>query len=184
MLPYTWVLYSAAAALAALPPNITSGGTLSNSDSTTSGIVLENPNLSADLACLRSWSAYESSSQAAYTSLISPCWLETSTIPLGTADIFRTTDGIPVAKGRFRKTRLTSTNYWTSGYREPTDGFSLPISTPSCGYNNKVCDNYLSDLGFRRNGTAVITPTASFDSVACPIPSTSCASYTYREAVR
>lgn len=140
------------------------------------------------LHCIKRWSEYDSSTSAVVeicTTSVEQSWVDTTALTLGTAEVYTTTDGIPVASGNFTATKIITTTFWRtstslSWYPETTG--KLPKATPRCrsrsyAERSEFCDSYLSGLGFRRD-TTTITPSVSFDSSACPLPVRSCSTYT------
>lgn len=137
------------------------------------------------LHCLRSWAIYDSSTSAAIevsSTTVLRSWLGFTEITLGTASVFTSINGVPVASGSFTPTATAFTKISkteTSVGREIITIGPWPERTPKCrsrcyAQRSKNCDEYLSDRGLLQTGTSSINSTAWFDSLACPLPGSTC----------
>lgn len=140
------------------------------------------------LHCIRSWLIYDSSAAAAVdirTVEALRTRLDTITLTLGTADVFTSIDGISVASGSFTPTKTQTAEILRTKpifSRETITTGLLPKRRPSCSHVNYsqrsvICDAYLSSRGLRRNEYNVTAPYKWFDSLACPLPQTTCSYY-------
>lgn len=135
------------------------------------------------LHCIRSWAIYEASTAAAIevqteynTTLIR------DTLTLGNASVYTERDGFPVASGDYTSTALIVDTLYrtkTSPWMNTLTKGPWPQSTPRCkslcySDRSRTCDSYLSDAGFLRSGNSRAPPTVWYDSVACPLPYTTC----------
>lgn len=127
--------------------------------------------------CASSWSSWSS----LHTIYAFPLWSETTyntsqrtSWALGTADVYTTSNGIPVASGSFTPTEVveatityvTSTGSWSTAL--PT-----PLPTPRCSELSPAqCSllyvSYLASLGLASNATVPSITPAPSNSPACP----------------
>lgn len=138
------------------------------------------------LHCIRSWLIYDSSTSAAVGSraiTMLQSSLETDAIPaMGTANVYTTIEGFPVARGTFTPQGSGFSITWktaTSTSWETITTGVWPISTPQCSRRNssqrsEICEAYASEHGPRRSRKGLKWPPVWFDSVACPPATTSC----------
>lgn len=141
------------------------------------------------LHCIRSWAIYDSSAVTAVesrTETILESSQDLDTVTLGYADIYTEIDGFDVASGSFIPTAVITTPFekteTITTVLQVTTG-AWPNVTPRCSSvqfsdRSRICDSYLSSAGFRRDGSTFATPSAWFDSVACPLPYTTCSTGT------
>lgn len=139
-----------------------------------------------DFECLREWLLYDSATSVSlqiFSSNATSSRFSTYYRTYGTGQVYRTTDGIPVASGNFTPTKVITTVlprvYTTVDYETITAAAVWPTSSPLCSsldsfQRNCLCDIYYHSMGLIRNGTTVTDETISFDSTMCPFRYSSC----------
>ncbi|KAI7161833.1 hypothetical protein KC349_g2551 [Hortaea werneckii] len=152
-----------------------------------------NDDFAALSKCAASWSSYKAftSSDVTYIDTTSTSIQHTHThLTQGTGAVYTTRDGIPVASGSFRPTKVVKSQIViTSSTTENAPSTQHPASfdaTPSCpSIKPKKCSSlysaYLSSLGLPSNASIPAITPAPTNSPPCPQyyfrPSSSCSYY-------
>lgn len=121
------------------------------------------------LACqssLLSWSASASNDEPSHSTWTTSTW----TVEAGTADVYTSSDGIPVAHGTFTTTgTIWQTSSWLTRFRETVNVF--PASPrPDCEIPSSICTSMFSSWMQDRDLTLWIDPipTAAPDTFDMP----------------
>jgi len=139
-----------------------------------------NDTYSARLHCAESWSAYSASSSADVTYITSTVTSYDTTdahLTYGTNKVYTTSNGIPVASGRFTRTSVVRTVLTITTTFEDIEGTTLHPSevsaTPTCSPPSpSECSmlyvSYLNSLGLPANASVPSVTPAPTNSPACP----------------